>query len=922
MPTKKPKKSDNEEEDAPITFHTVIEEPDGALVCDCDSFGKNGKACLEVLVVRMQREQGKIKLVLFPMLNPPHPELETRKKRGKDAKGVHNVPKRQPTRTGGRSRHQARSDYTVEAEYASYMAKVERGWDPHKDMSDIDDEQVNVKTESSKPPAAPPNDPFSAGSSSQKPVTPPPTVKTEPSRNPDPPAQAQGPTYTLEEIEMLDIDLDRWSDPEYNMRADEISQWTELLNALVRKMRPKDRRGLFSTTRMPFKQKNFKVLIGSDLIDRLKTQLERYGSINAFPAGSVLERAWLHSQDLTLDTCLFFHHDRSRDHWLLFLDVLSTGKIFCVDPGKEHPVRLDVQNIRLMSLYFTPQGSTKVPKHRVYRQYEVRPAEVQQDSSSCGFWAVALAILWPSGPLGALKRRVFRQALSLLLCQSGPASQSLWQLTAIGSLGASRLPRSRVKSYLKAIWTSWRIEEKGLSTGPLLAFMSNWDMEFEETPDDDCNTITRHAVTSPLEDSPMSETFACAAYLKWGPLPDAVRQQMKNLAAMETQDFQLVIPNGRTPVKASDLRRFLDPQGEASDEIVNFFVDSCMFRPEAFHEYTHLEPPNDHRLSDYLVVSSFLYPKIHQACQIKTDDQEIMVAVWEPVMRWHSEVDFTIVQRIFVPIHDRLAHHWLLAQINWASKNRRITIYDSWPGNRKKHAAAQYLEDTPYEEIIEDLRKWFGVLMVYHELPFPDWSLWSFAPKLPDRIPCQINTVDCGFFMIFYILQLLHWGRINGPQTPPHLCILGTDMRGYGRLFLGGLFKKSGSLQAIPRLQSAQQSPMVILEDSRLKNQTLGSPIVLHRPITVLDHDVSNTGEMRPAFIEEMEDEDIDMPAFVFPDGYTPEQLLDRLSRTEEMDTGFDMTPMSSLTSLTTSPLPTPPPAPPLRRSSRRAQAQ
>lgn len=110
---------------------------------------------------------------------------------------------------------------------------------------------------------------------------------------------------------------------------------------------------------------------------------------------------------------------------------------------------------------------------------------------------------------------------------------------------------------------------------------------------------------------------------------------MKNLALMESQDLQLKILNGRNPVKASDLRRFIDPQGDANDEVVNFFVELCMLQPEAFQDYAHLEPL---QRNDYLVVSSFLYPKIRTACLIKSEDSDVMVAVWEPIMRWHTQV--------------------------------------------------------------------------------------------------------------------------------------------------------------------------------------------------------------------------------------------------------------------------------------------
>lgn len=48
-----------------------------------------------------------------------------------------------------------------------------------------------------------------------------------------------------EEIEMFDLDVDRWDDEKYTMRADEVGPMTELVNAVVRALQTKGRRGLF-----------------------------------------------------------------------------------------------------------------------------------------------------------------------------------------------------------------------------------------------------------------------------------------------------------------------------------------------------------------------------------------------------------------------------------------------------------------------------------------------------------------------------------------------------------------------------------------------------------------------------------------------------------------------------------------------------
>jgi hypothetical protein len=48
------------EVEEPLSFHLVIEEADGAFVCNCQDYGRNGKPCLGILIVRMRRDYGSV----------------------------------------------------------------------------------------------------------------------------------------------------------------------------------------------------------------------------------------------------------------------------------------------------------------------------------------------------------------------------------------------------------------------------------------------------------------------------------------------------------------------------------------------------------------------------------------------------------------------------------------------------------------------------------------------------------------------------------------------------------------------------------------------------------------------------------------------------------------------------------------------
>ncbi|KAF8055809.1 hypothetical protein FPV67DRAFT_1434064 [Lyophyllum atratum] len=101
---------------APLSFYTVIEERDGALVCNCPSFRATGKSCMHVMVARMERDFGPVGNYL---------NVETvRNERGKKARGVIKNPVK-PAAQRGR-RFQARSDETVDKELYSFFERSEK----------------------------------------------------------------------------------------------------------------------------------------------------------------------------------------------------------------------------------------------------------------------------------------------------------------------------------------------------------------------------------------------------------------------------------------------------------------------------------------------------------------------------------------------------------------------------------------------------------------------------------------------------------------------------------------------------------------------------------------------------------------------------------------------------------------------------
>lgn len=118
-------------------------------------------------------------------------------------------------------------------------------------------------------------------------------------------------------------------------------------------------------------------------------------------------------------------------------------------------------------------------------------------------------------------------------------------------------------------------------------------------------------------------------------------QDLERLEQMQTQNSTLVLPGGRDPLEAKDLRHLFTQNGEVNDALMNYFVDICQRRPQSFYEFTKIEPPPQHRHTNYLVVTSFLYPSILRANKLTRAGDLSHENEWERIMRWHSNVSNT-----------------------------------------------------------------------------------------------------------------------------------------------------------------------------------------------------------------------------------------------------------------------------------------
>ncbi|KAJ7154258.1 hypothetical protein C8R46DRAFT_447996 [Mycena filopes] len=399
-------------------------------------------------------------------------------------------------------------------------------------------------------------------------------------------------------------------------------------------------------------------------------------------------------------------------------------------------------------------------------------------------------------------------------------------------------------------------------------------------------------------------------------------QNKKILDQIRSQNIHFIIEGGRNPVGADDLKRLCTCEGMVNDALVNYIVDMCHLKPLAFSDAVKIPPPTTESVSQDLVTSTFLWPKLQDASNAaRAGDEESFRKQYEHIACWYSDIDFKNIRKVFIPIHQKAAHHWLLVKIHLVKS--LIYIYDSWLPNQKNHARRLAESDNgmlaDYAEIVHAVEYWWEMLTVRDGLPFPDWSKWLKAPSL-QAIPHQLNGVDCGLFIIYFILYLQRWTTLHSPQIPAHLRFTGAgENMDYRRVLLFKLILQVGSpIAASSQRLASPASPPIIVDDP---TGPLASPIVLV-PRTVKaapeSDDFESDIEITSAFIEEVA-EDEDMPESILaieeeeslqnPNGKHTASRQDMVAPEQDVM----MTPPS------TSPLPTLTPTPPrLRRSTRK----
>ncbi|KAJ7632266.1 hypothetical protein FB45DRAFT_498571 [Roridomyces roridus] len=378
---------DEEPESDPGTLRSyyVTQDKKGNLSCTCRQFRATGKACPKILAIQLHIQFGPSK-----NYEQAAPSKESRKKRTKGKK----KKKKEGTDTdsgedepgpGKKRQERPIPDHQVNDELESFFASLANGWKPFDTDDEFDvspEDESEPKCKKSKPnpstpetkvssgrPAAstplhPNRTPGSAAHFSKQrgpktgkgknsllppiskdpeiPLLPSPQKKNSDGKPPAPSKKAEKirtafveqSGLSAEELDMIDIDWQRWNDSGYSLRADEVDGIVDLLQALSLNVKS----GILVLG--PNYVEDSKRLRDADWLPTDDEPIDVSGA-PLFPADSVFKRSWHHSQSDRLKGILIFHKHAERFHWLPSFIRLDKDEmpITCYESKNDHGKR-------------------------------------------------------------------------------------------------------------------------------------------------------------------------------------------------------------------------------------------------------------------------------------------------------------------------------------------------------------------------------------------------------------------------------------------------------------------------------------------------------------------------------------------------------------------------------------------------------
>ncbi|KAJ7780370.1 hypothetical protein B0H14DRAFT_2631146 [Mycena olivaceomarginata] len=170
-------------------------------------------------------------------------------------------------------------------------------------------------------------------------------------------------------------------------------------------------------------------------------------------------------------------------------------------------------------------------------------------------------------------------------------------------------------------------------------------------------------------------------------------------------------------------------------------------------------------------------------------------------------------------------------------------------------------------------------------------------------VPSQNNSNDCGFFVIMFILHLVHWGALNPPDCPPVLTFSAKNMHKMRIILASAIVVWCASqTHAISRISRKTASPSDKNHISDMATDEKGPAMSSLRTESLIQQEAQVQTDAAAGTLSV---DDVDGEDFLSEEEEEPDAQTDIYGDGENEE---DVS--SSLTSL----VPTPPPPPPQRR--------
>ncbi|KAJ7638261.1 hypothetical protein FB45DRAFT_863393 [Roridomyces roridus] len=264
----------------------------------------------------------------------------------------------------------------------------------------------------------------------------------------------------------------------------------------------------------------------------------------------------------------------------------------------------------------------------------------------------------------------------------------------------------------------------------------------------------------------------------------------------------------RDSIEHPNLLRFVlcnDQMGLADDEVMNCFSTAltAVNSPVHYGQFFGLVPP----ALDFYITSTYFFTALVEA----QDD----VAFERAVETVFKKFDLSKMHRLFIPIHDKVRKHWLLALADF--KARRLWFYDSWKPNREQWTQRSWhANEHPYVKFERILQRALKAL----EKRAGRENEWDLLIGVA-RIPYQLTAFDCGYFVQMTLLHEVYLGGVNLPDCPAILNMTGKTMVRQGRLVLGAGLVSWWSLLSLKVGESLKQRLEAALKREDAANREL-----------------------------------------------------------------------------------------------------